>query len=442
MKTFVLPDLGEGLQEAELLEWLVKEGDTVKEDQLVLLVETAKAVVELPAPASGIISSLKAAEGQTVKVGQPLFEYEVAQNTQDKKNEGIVEDHVNEKHESVSVVGQLSKTADDSTNLFEADYYATSPDESQLTQAEISKSETGNPLKRKAETICMNAFKEAKNSAPRKSTSTPSVAPSTMAFARKLGLEKLLEETHYRELNLYDLLRIYEEQHSAIFKQAGQGSIQHYSENELNSQTPLKGSRKIMAQVMTTSHQQVPAATLFDDVNISHWPAKADVTLRVIQAIVAACKAVPILNTWYEQESMSLQYHSAVHIGLAVNAKTGLYVPVLRDCHKKTEKQIRTQINDYRKQIDERSIPAKDLTGATISLSNFGVLCGRYATPIIVPPQVCIIGVGKLQTEAVVKNNQLEIGRVLPLSLSFDHRAVTGGEAAEFMQHMIAALSC
>ena len=435
MTTFTLPDLGEGLQDADLVEWLVEEGDHVHEDQLVLLVETAKAVVEIPAPAACIITTFKANVGDTIKVGQALFDYKLtADADRDEKPA--------DKRESVSVVGELAKAKADNTNLYEA----------------VAEKQNQN-----SEPICLNAFKEAKNrpatkgkavdtsSASSNSTAstkqttridtTSAASPTTLAFAKKLGLEGLLNHTYYGELNLQDLLRIYEEKQNALAATAMQGSVNIVEHTDWQDYVPLKGSRKVMAQVMTNSHQQVPSATLFDDVNISHWGEKEDITLRMIQAIVAACKKVPIMNTWYDPENQALQYHTEVHLGLAVNAESGLYVPVLRDSHNKSNKQLRTQINQFRQQINDRSIAAKDLLGATISLSNFGVLTGRYATPIIVPPQVCIIGVGKLRTEPVVTNDKLEIGRILPLSLSFDHRAATGGEAAEFMYCLIQALS-
>jgi len=443
MNTFILPDLGEGLQEAELVEWLVEEGAQVKEDQLVLLVETAKAVVEIPAPASCTVQKIKAKPGDTVRVGQALFDYEAATDTKTLQPEASTPRQDKDAlHQSVSVVGELSKASDEKTNFYEA--YTDKP---------------SSP----AEPVCINAFKEAKNKPAKTVSNTQTfvrhdlaeatnrssaylASPSTVAFAKKLGLEELLHHTYYGELNLRDLLKIYEEKQSALEEKARAASVSQNgtldsSRNDNAQRVPLKGARKFMAQVMTSSHQQIPAVTLFDDVDISHWQGKEDITLRMIQAIVAACKAVPILNTWYDSKSMSLEYHESVHLGLAVNAETGLYVPVIRDSQNLTGKQLRSKINDMRKQIKDQSIAAKDLLGATISLSNFGVLTGRYATPIIVTPQVCIVGAGKVRTEPVVRNDKLQIGRVLPLSLSFDHRAATGGEAAEFMNVIIQSLS-
>ncbi len=435
MTTFTLPDLGEGLKDADLVEWLVKEGQSVKLDELVLLVETAKAVVELPAPASGIITRLAVAAGETVQVGQVLFEYEESHFPSDKKkplknNEKL---HLNEAKESVSVVGELSKAKEDKTNLYE-----------------IEAAEDNSKQTRNVDPICMNTFKESKAQpkpdVPRvniesskiknseitspKTTSTASISPRTMAFAKKLGLDEDFEQGLSSEITLHELIKIYQ----------GKLSKQTTKKTLPESDISLNGARKVMAQVMSKAHQEIPSATLFDDADISHWKLKTDITLKLIRAISSACLNVPLLNAWFDSESMSIHQHKSVDLGLAINSERGLFVPVLRQVNTKNENQIRTEINSYRMQINDQTIAAKDLVGATISLSNFGVLSGRYATPIIVPPQVCIVGIGKSKEEVIVRDGKIQVGRILPISLSFDHRVATGAEAALFMQNLIQSL--
>lgn len=395
MSKFTLPDLGEGLQEAEVVQWLVAEGEKVSADQLVVLVETAKAVVEIPAPAAGLITRLAAETGAMLKVGQVLFEYTST-----------------DQRESVSVVGELAQIAETQHNMFESDIY---------DSAEI-----------KSSTVCINTFKDSKKQVHSEPSSDNLVAPELMILAKKLGLEDVLKKTHYGEICLHDLLKIYED------KQAGKGA--HVCTDAAHTEA-LSGARKVMAQVMAKSHEQVSCATLFDDVDISHWADKEDITIRMIMAIIYACQQVPLLNSWYNAENSSIHYHSGVHLGLAVNSDAGLFVPVLRDCQLLSAKAIRRQINQFRQQINDRTIPAKDLLGASISLSNFGTLCGRYATPIIVPPQVCIIGAGRIQEQALIKNHKVVAGTILPLSISFDHRIATGGEVARFMAAIMEHLS-
>lgn len=425
MTAFNLPDLGEGLKEAEVVKWLVKEGQYVQLDELILLVETAKAVVELPAPSAGVITRLVVEDGETVQVGQTLFEYDSKKQCDDNK----VSETQTEKRESVSVVGEISQSTDEIINAYEIEKIN---DELALVkQYDYEKIPSV-----KAEPICLNTFKQSKSHKPKIETQDTEVersslnSPRTIAFAKKLGLMELIDHTYYGELSLHDLLVIYQDKLHLTNKE------QSFSDNPI----VLKGTRKVMAQVMTQAHQTIPSATLFDDADISHWSLKTDITLRIINAITSACAKVPIMNARYDSENMSIQQCKHIDLGLAVHSERGLFVPVIRQINMKKETEIRECINKFRQQINDETIQAKDLIGATITLSNFGALSGRYATPIIVPPQVCIIGIGKSTEQALVNKGKIQVGRILPISLSFDHRVATGGDAALFMQSLIQAL--
>tara|TARA_R110001592_G_scaffold6853_1_gene37787 strand:- start:1738 stop:3006 length:1269 start_codon:yes stop_codon:yes gene_type:complete len=422
MTAFILPDLGEGLKDADLVEWLVKVGQSIQLDELVLLVETAKAVVELPAPSAGIITRLAVAEGETVKVGQVLFEYE-EMNIDNAESQDSADTQVKQQsskqRESVSVVGELTQTKDVKANLYEVEDAIPSKTPLNIT-----------------EPICINAFKESRIKglkvdvkAP-KATALLNVSPKIMAFAKKLGLQEMFDYPNFGEISLHDLLTIYQDK---ITKNSNSKPL-------TGGFIPLTSARKVMARIMTKSHQEIPSATIFEDADISHWCIQTDMTLKVIKAISIASNKVPIMNAWYDTETIAVHQHENVALGLAVNSERGLYVPVIANANLKTENEIRQEINTFRQQIEDQSIAAKDLMGATISLSNFGVLSGRYATPIIVPPQMCIIGIGKCREEALIKNGEIQIGKILPISISFDHRAATGAEAAQFMQYLIDAL--
>ena len=438
MTAFILPDLGEGLKEADLVKWLIQEGQHVETDELVLLVETAKAVVELPAPVSGVITRLAVEQGETVKVGQILFEYDELKSTNtaiEQSNEAQNILNAELKKSSVSVVGELSKSSSQETNIYEIENSDASSkklgktNDSHITQETNAQNIVNEP-------ICLNAFKESKtrkpklNDARKLKDSLASVSPRTMAFAKTLDLEELFEHTYYGEMTLQDLLTIYKEKHNA--KPQTQACQEEH--------VPLKGVRKVMAQVMTQSHKEIPAATIFEDADISHWPLQADITLAVIKGISTACKLVPVMNASYDPENMTVETHHDVNLGLAVNSEHGLYVPVIRQAQDKNKNELRQNINQLREQISTQKISPKELQGATISLSNFGVLSGRYATPIIVPPQVCIVGIGKKREEPIARNGKLSAGTVLPISISFDHRVATGAEAAKFMQCLIDVL--
>jgi len=158
---------------------------------------------------------------------------------------------------------------------------------------------------------------------------------------------------------------------------------------------------------------------------------------RLIRALVHACASEPALNSWLNAKEGTLRRHSRVDVGIAVDSPEGLFVPALRNCDRSDPQQIRAELNRLRDGVKNRSLPPEDLTGYTIMLSNFGVFAGKYATPVVVPPCVCIVGAGRLHHAVVPVLGGMETHRLMPLSLTFDHRAVTGGEAARFLRVLI-----
>ena len=361
MRFFNLPDLGEGIPEADIVEWHVGEGDSIKEDQPMVSVETAKAIVEVPAPCTGVIARLCGQPGDTILTGAPLVEF------------------VTDEEDSGTVVGKL--VSDDSSTNRDDSFIIGSPADGQAHQ-----------------------------------TSSPHIAQS--------GLKSLAEQFQV------DL--------GAVTNR--RNAVQNTISYPLENPEPLKGVRKHMARTMAESHASVVQVTLFDDADIDHWEDQEDITVRLIQAIASASEVEPALNAWFDGASMSRQLHDSVDLGLAVDSEEGLFVPVLRDVARMKKGDVRESINKLREGVKDRSLPNSELQGATITLSNFGVFAGKYATPVVVPPTVCIIGVGRLREEIVSVDGKPESHRTLPLSLSFDHRAATGGEATRFLHAMIQQL--
>jgi pyruvate dehydrogenase E2 component (dihydrolipoamide acetyltransferase) len=199
----------------------------------------------------------------------------------------------------------------------------------------------------------------------------------------------------------------------------------------------LKGVRRNMARVMADAHAKVVATTLSDDADIHAWTPGNDVTVRLIRAICAAARAVPALNAWVDGDKLVRTLHPHVDIGIAVDTDDGLFVPALRNADVLDANGVREGINRLRAQVMDRSIPASELSGYTISLSNFGMFAGRYATPIVVPPTVAIVAAGRGRHQITPVVGGFETHKVIPLSLTFDHRACTGGEAARFLKAML-----
>jgi pyruvate dehydrogenase E2 component (dihydrolipoamide acetyltransferase) len=203
----------------------------------------------------------------------------------------------------------------------------------------------------------------------------------------------------------------------------------------------LRGTRRTMALNMARAHASVVPATLFDEAEIAAWWSPAsDVTLRLIRAVAAAAAAAPALNAWFDGISLSRRFNDRVDLGVAIDTDRGLIVPVLRDIGRRDAAELRATLNKLKAAAHDRSLPLEDLRGATITLSNFGVLAGRHAALVILPPQTAILGAGRIGMRAFPEGAAAVFRPVLPLSLTFDHRAVTGGEAAAFMAAAIADL--
>jgi pyruvate dehydrogenase E2 component (dihydrolipoamide acetyltransferase) len=204
---------------------------------------------------------------------------------------------------------------------------------------------------------------------------------------------------------------------------------------------PLKGVRRSMALNMARSHASVAPATLFDQADVERWwSATADVTVRLIRGIAAGVAASPALNGWYDGERLERRIAGRVDLGIAVDTEAGLIVPVLRDVGSSDLAELRRAVDRMKAAVHDRTVPLADLRGATITLSNFGTLAGRHAALVIATPQIAIVGAGRIATQAVPDGSAVAFHHVLPLSLTFDHRVVTGGETGRFLVAAIADL--
>ena len=377
MKIFYLPDLGEGLAEAEVREWYVKEGDVVKVDQPLVSMETAKAIVDVPSPYAGKIISLHGKANEIIKTGAPFISYELEGEAAAKEGD------------KGSVVGKLessSKTWDDSDVI-------------------IGPSKTRAPA--------VKAMPAARVLATQLNVNLSDV--------KATGPQGLITPN--------DVKNHVEQQSSAALN----ASASQYS----GKSEALHGVRRMMAQAMMQSHRDIVPVTIVEDVDISHLQPKTDMTVLLLKSMVAAAQAEPAMNAWFDGKNLELKKFEDVNIGLAVDTAEGLFVPVIKKAQALSDSDLRQKIDTYKVSVKDRSIPPADMQGATITLSNFGTIAGRYATPIIVPPAVAILGCGRSRDAAVVKNGEIKAGKMLPLSLTFDHRAATGGEATRYLAAVI-----
>ncbi|MBB5460441.1 dihydrolipoamide acetyltransferase family protein [Paraburkholderia sp. Cpub6] len=360
MKIFKLPDLGEGLQEAEIVEWHVRSGDDIRADQRLLSVETAKAIVDIPSPQSGRVAKLFGQPGDIVHLGAPLVAFE---GEADEADAGTVVGHME--------VGQH----------------------------------------------VVHEAPAALGGSPGTGVGTIKAIPAVRALARKLDVDLAMVTPSGAEgvVTAADVQRV-----AKILAQLGPPEV-------------LRGVRRAMAQNMARAQSEVAAATVIDDADIHEWPPHTDVTIRLIRALVAGCSAEPGLNAWFDGHAGRRHVLEKIDLGIAVDLPDGLFVPVLRDVAHRNAADLRGGLDRMRVDIRARKIPPEELRGNTITLSNFGMIAGKYAAPVVVPPTVAILGAGRIHEQVVAVSGVPAVHRILPLSLTFDHRVVTGGEAARFL---------
>jgi len=454
-KTFHLPDLGEGLPDATIVEWFVREGDTIRLDEPLVSMETAKAVVEVPSPVSGKVLRLAGKAGDVVVTGAMLAEFEPDASLPQR-----AEGHDTGHHHGAPAKPAKATASDDGGERGELPV--------QPAPSEARGGDAGTVVGAMQSSDAVHAERVI-------AVGGVKAMPAVRALARKLGVDlaRVPATGPDGTVSLADVKQAAADPSRLLASTANtQGrtaqapapaaasapapSVQQRTPvsaagRPMRTRPPgpdagaaasgqpeqLKGVRRNMARVMADAHSKVVPTTLVDDADLHAWIGKQDITARLVRAIVAACKAVPALNAWFDGEALAVTRHPHVDVGIAVDTDDGLFVPALRNADMLDANGIRAGINRLRAQVEERSIAASELSGYTISLSNFGMFAGRYATPVVVPPCVAIVGAGKLSHDVVAVMGGIEVHRRLPISLTFDHRAATGGEAARFLRALL-----
>lgn len=195
-----------------------------------------------------------------------------------------------------------------------------------------------------------------------------------------------------------------------------------------------------MAKRMAGAHARVARATVTANANIGLWTAKGSPMPRLVRAIGVACQAEPRLNASFDDEALTLEVPTTVNLGIAMETHDGLFVPVVEDIVAKSAEAIGTTLVELEAMVAERRLSPAQMRGQTLTLSNFGAVGGLYAEMVVVPPQVAIVGAGRAFERVVLVDGRPIAGTFLPLSLTFDHRAVTGVEACRFLNALVTDL--
>ncbi len=450
MKIFNLPDLGEGLPDAEIVEWHVKEGDVVKEDQAMVSMETAKAVVDVPCPFSGVVTKLHGQPGDVIDTGAVLVEFDGEDQATQPKNTSS-DSPAQLQNDIEDLIDELDNTIP-TTGMPEQHY---PPSKAELANNDDSGTVVGE----------MESSNKVVSDIA--NIGNIKIAPAVKALAKKLKVDlndvvatgaggvirpSDIKLAHQMKSQSAQTAVTTQATHTSEPKQTQvvQPSVVVHKPKTPDPVAPqavtdewqqVKGTRRAMARIMADAHAKIVPTTIMDDADIHKWQAGEDITARLIRSLVKGVKAEPALNAWFDGDKLAKRNISHVDVGIAVDTPDGLFVPTMRNCEERDAVKVREGMNIIKEQIKSRSIPPEDMKDFTIMLSNFGVFAGRYATPVITPPCVAIMAAGKLLNEVVPVLGGFEVHRMIPLSLTFDHRAVTGGEAARFLAAVIKDLN-
>lgn len=418
-RQFLLPDLGEGLTEAEIVGWLVAPGDTVAVDQPVVEVESAKSVVELPSPFAGVVESLHAAAGQTVQAGAPLLSI---------RDSVVGAASVPEAPEAVPGTA-LREPATDG---------AASSGASGAVLIGYGLPERG----RAARATPRGRFGARVDSEPRPDASaTPSPSrrsPVVSPLVRKLAKDHGFNASDLAGSGAGSLvLRSDVQSHIASLAGASVGSAG-------DIRIPITGVRKLVSEKMARSRREIPEATIWLDVDATALIEAKEYLQRstgdrwsvntlLARFAVAGLKRYPILNSSVDGAAGEIVQHSRINLGLAAQTPHGLMVPVVQDAGSLTTEALRSRIGELVDRAAAGSFPAEQLRGGTFTLNNYGGFGVDGSAAIINHPEVAILGIGRIIDRPWVVDGQLAVRKVVVLSLVFDHRVCDGDVPSQFL---------
>ena len=450
-KIFYLPDLGEGLPDAEIVEWMAKVGDTIRLDEPLVSMETAKAVVELPSPFSGKVLRVAGGPGDVITTGAWLVEMELDPNLpQRAEAQDTGHAHGGQQHAPPPMDAPAAKVD--------------APEAPTGAEAVTHQPEPPAPAKSADAGTVVGAMQSSDTVRSEQAVAIGGVKamPAVRALAKKLRVDLAQVPPTGADgvVTLADVKRAAESGSARVGAApppaapaarapapmprpaapapmpASRGDAPRATA-AMDTDEPIRGVRRNMVRVMSAAHAEVVPTTLMDDADLHAWSHGEDIMARLIRALAHAAAVEPALNAWLNAKEGTLRRHSRVDVGIAVDSPEGLFVPALRNADRLDPAGVRAELNRLRDGVKNRSLPPEDLTGYTLMLSNFGVFAGKYATPVVVPPCVCIVGAGRLHHAIVPVLGGMETHRLMPLSLTFDHRAATGGEAARFLRALI-----
>lgn len=486
-RDFILPDLGEGLTEAELISWKVAVGDTVHVDQMVVEVESAKSVVELPCPFAGTVVALHAEAGDTVEAGQALLSVAeaggaaggspadpgdaaaAAGGSTAAAGSGTKEDPTepptaDDAEEPVGVEGgganligygaSEPKARSGKKRTFGGKRSAGSGSSAETSNAGNSSAAATAP--ETATTPAPAQSAAAQPAAPAAPSTSPTTSPVTSPIVRRLAQEHGLSAKHLTGtgpggvVTRADVLAAIENGRttdltsSTAGQPAASATASTVEITDRDTRTPITGLRKVVSERLTQSRNEIPEATIWLDVDATELLRKKkaleartgekySLLALVARFVIAGLKQYPILNSSIDTAANEIVTHGDINLGLAAQTPRGLMVPVVHGAGEMNLRQLRDSIVDTVGKASTGKFAASELSGGTFTLNNYGVFGVDGSAPIINLPEVAMLGLGRIKDRPWVVDGELTVRKVMYLSFVFDHRACDGAEPSEFL---------
>jgi len=453
MSDITLPEIGEGIEEASIINIFVSPGDSIKKEQSVVEIETDKAALELPSPFDGTISEILVNVGDTIKIGQVIAkvggdgaaaEEKPAQKKEPEKEE-VIEEVKEETKEEVKAPEEKKEQVEEAPEVVE---------EKKEEAAEVK--DTQEQEQKKTENVVSIVPDEKQVSAP--------ASPSTRKLARELGIDinKVPGTDPGGRISADDVLGYAKNIITTCDTQAST----HRGTYEPNlpelpdftrwgeiERAKMNTVRRLTAENLTMAWT-IPHVTQHDKADITELDqlrkenkqkakeagGNLTITPILIKIVASALKVFPEFNSSIDMENNEIIYKKYVNIGFAVDTERGLFVPNIRNADKKNIIEIAKELSDISDRTRNKKITPDELKGSTFTVSNLGGIGGTYFSPIIYYPDVAILGVSQSVLEPVFEDGKFEPKLMMPLSLSYDHRIIDGAAAARFLRWLVKAL--
>ncbi len=406
---FILPDLGEGVAEAELIRWQVAAGDRVEEHQTLAEMETDKALVEVPSPWAGVIGELHGGPGDIIAVGSVLVSYKVDGATGTPGEPVVV--GATESEDAGTVVGSMD------TDLSVSEHFT---------------------RRREPERVVATGDKAL-------------ATPAVRRVARDLDIDiNLVAGTGRGGRVTAGDIHAFSGGSGARATPTVAPALQRptIDADGVTERIPIRGMRRKIAQALERSLRTAVHFTVTDEADVTALDRKRREYTTVLGrkisfmpiVLTAICKALrqhPLLNANVDDEKQEILVKGVINLGIAVDTDHGLMVPVIRNADKLSIAQLGDAVGDVAKRARDRTIPREELIGGTFTVSNVGSFGGMHATPIINYPEVAILAMGRAKERVLVREGMFYSGWIMPLSLSSDHRIVDGAESARFLNTIV-----